>query len=537
MAVYRGISMVKVVIADDEEWICRLIKALVDWEKLGLEIAGIAHNGIEAAGMVEQCHPDILITDIRMPGCSGLELIQRVKEQDKDLEIIIISGYAHFDYAQQAIKFGVGDYLLKPINRAELNATLEKLKERVCQRKSVEQDKEELIRKSEKDIRYLQSNLIERLMEHERLELTVSSLKDTYHLKVEPGIFQAFWLKMDCGMENIGEASIAILMAKAQEVLEQGLREKCTELVHAVKGLSCIGIMNYRKEQQEEIRRILKSSLNQLEVQKSLFRPVTFSMALGSGTEQPELLGQSVKEASIMIQERIVRGTGRMFERMPGPSLLQQEVLLQRYLQEIIRAAETLSLELSEGAVRLLEDEIRETKDVRGCEIMELVQCAAEVFAARMQLQDRQERLAQFAAQCSRCGKSDEVLNCLLLFQKEQIERVIQQQENDAVRPIRKAKEYIQTHYSEPITLEEVSRVVGLSTAYFSALFKKTEGEGFAKYLINVRMEQAKLLLRESNQPVAEICRKVGYNDLKHFTHTFEKAAGVKPATYRKLYG
>ena len=108
---------------------------------------------------------------------------------------------------------------------------------------------------------------------------------------------------------------------------------------------------------------------------------------------------------------------------------------------------------------------------------------------------------------------------------------------NDTIRPVRKAKEYIQNHFSDPLTLEEVSEMVGLSTAYFSALFKKTEGEGFAKYLINVRMEQAKLLLRESNLPVTEICRKVGYNDPKHFTHTFEKAAGVKPSTYRKLYG
>ena len=79
--------------------------------------------------------------------------------------------------------------------------------------------------------------------------------------------------------------------------------------------------------------------------------------------------------------------------------------------------------------------------------------------------------------------------------------------------------------------------MAGLSTAYFSALFKKEEGEGFARYLIGVRMEQAKLLLRETNSPVAEICKKVGYNDLKHFTRTFEKTAGVKPATYRKLYG
>ena len=117
------------------------------------------------------------------------------------------------------------------------------------------------------------------------------------------------------------------------------------------------------------------------------------------------------------------------------------------------------------------------------------------------------------------------------------MEEIIRQHENDTVRPTRQAKQYIQNHFSEQITMEEVSSEVGLSPAYFSALFKKTEGEGFAKYLINLRVEEAKRQLRESNVSVAEICHNVGYNDLKHFTHTFEKITGVKPATYRKLYG
>ena len=132
---------------------------------------------------------------------------------------------------------------------------------------------------------------------------------------------------------------------------------------------------------------------------------------------------------------------------------------------------------------------------------------------------------------------SDVSFDCLKEFCCGYLARQSAQQESESVRPIRKAKQYIQEHYSEPITQEEVSSAVGLSPAYFSVLFKKTEGEGFARYLINVRMEQAKILLRESNSPVSEICRLVGYNDVKHFTHTFEKAAGVKPAVYRKLYG
>ena len=123
------------------------------------------------------------------------------------------------------------------------------------------------------------------------------------------------------------------------------------------------------------------------------------------------------------------------------------------------------------------------------------------------------------------------------MFQREHIEKIVESRENERVRPVRKAKEYIQNHYGEPLTLEEVSEEVGLSPNYFSVLFKKTQSEGFARYLINVRIEQAKLLLRETNYPIVEICRKVGYNDLKHFTQTFEKITDVKPSTYRKLYG
>ena len=118
----------KVVIADDEERICQLIQALINWDSLEMEITGMAHNGIEAFDVVQKVCPDILITDIRMPGLSGLELIEKVKAACPEVEIIIISGYAHFEYAQQAIRFGVGHYLLKPINKAELTETLEKLK-------------------------------------------------------------------------------------------------------------------------------------------------------------------------------------------------------------------------------------------------------------------------------------------------------------------------------------------------------------------------------------------------------------------------
>ena len=89
--------MLKVIIADDEKLICRLVKALADWNLLGMEVVGEAENGFEALELIRSEEPDILITDIRMPGCDGLELIRQARELKPDLEIIIISGYAHFE--------------------------------------------------------------------------------------------------------------------------------------------------------------------------------------------------------------------------------------------------------------------------------------------------------------------------------------------------------------------------------------------------------------------------------------------------------
>ena len=161
----ENMEILKVVIADDEVRICQLIQALIDWDSLGMKVVGIAHNGEDACEMVQQTQPDILITDIRMPGCSGLELVKRVKELDSALEVIIISGYAHFEYAQQAISYGVGHYLLKPVNKGELTATLQKLQKKIGERKESELNHQELVNKAKRDDDHLRANLIDRLLD------------------------------------------------------------------------------------------------------------------------------------------------------------------------------------------------------------------------------------------------------------------------------------------------------------------------------------------------------------------------------------
>ncbi len=127
--------MYRVLIADDEPKVSQLIKNLIQWEPLGLQLVGIANDGIKALEMIEMYRPDIVITDIRMPGFDGIELIKRAKLSHADIDFIIISGYQHFDYAHNAIKYNVKDYLLKPLKNKKLTARYRKSLKNIIEKK------------------------------------------------------------------------------------------------------------------------------------------------------------------------------------------------------------------------------------------------------------------------------------------------------------------------------------------------------------------------------------------------------------------
>ena len=114
------------------------MRKLIDWDKLGYEIVGTANDGLRALEMVQELQPQLLITDIRMPGCDGIDLIRRAKEIQPALHCIVISGYRQFEYAQQALKYGVEDYLLKPIKEEEMINILLRVKDKLGERAALE---------------------------------------------------------------------------------------------------------------------------------------------------------------------------------------------------------------------------------------------------------------------------------------------------------------------------------------------------------------------------------------------------------------
>lgn len=123
--------MIKLVIADDERLIREGIRYGIDWNMLGIEIVGEAATGREALEMIEKHQPHLLFTDIRMPGLNGLELIKQANQAKKNIKTVILSGYNDFSYAQDAIKLGVKDFLLKPLDDQELYITLKRVIEEI----------------------------------------------------------------------------------------------------------------------------------------------------------------------------------------------------------------------------------------------------------------------------------------------------------------------------------------------------------------------------------------------------------------------
>ena len=197
--------MIRVLVADDEEKVCQLICKLIHWEELEMKLVGTASNGIGALQMIEAEHPDLVMTDIRMPGYDGMELLKRARIQNPDMEFIIISGYSHFEYAQTAIRYGLSDYILKPVNEEALNATLQKVRQRymehqVLTEKNLEQKKQQVLD---------QARVRETLwmdLEYARIPQNMEALNEKYWYHFQEGKFRTFLIQADVkNNENLSE--------------------------------------------------------------------------------------------------------------------------------------------------------------------------------------------------------------------------------------------------------------------------------------------------------------------------------------------
>ena len=178
-------DLLKMIIVDDEAFILESLKTLIDWQSAGVEVVGIADNGTVAIDLTISLRPDIILSDISMPHLTGLEMLERIRKEQMQVEVIFISAHSKFEYAKEAIRHGAFDYILKPIQEENLLETVSRCVEKIlASRESVQHLQEATDDQVEHSSNYLINSALEYIRENYHKNITLSQVAQ--HIYITP---------------------------------------------------------------------------------------------------------------------------------------------------------------------------------------------------------------------------------------------------------------------------------------------------------------------------------------------------------------
>lgn len=523
----------KVFLVEDEIVAREGIRDNVDWKSAGFEFCGEAPDGEMALPLIEAARPDVLITDIRMPFMDGLQLCKILRDRMPGVKIIILSGHDEFHYAQEAVKLGVTEYLLKPVGVQDLHTILGKLA----------------------------SQLDQERLEQEKLRQLKSQIEDDLVLRQEKFLSKLVMGGMVSG-EAIQESQLLglDLIAKWYLVLvvEFGLNERVEQF-------------DYREYQQVEqiISRLAGANSDILLVKTGVEELVLIIKG-----DTSEHLTQEGRFFTELIRTETENRT-KCFLRV-GIGSAQDRIgnIHQSFAEALANLPQNIAKEASVGNVHggvgktelfdldksALENFLRygtkeEFDNFFQIYIQPLNETALQSYLVKNYVfVDIILMITKFVNQLG--GNVDQVipeinrvetlwLNVKTLDQlKEETRQIFasalafrdSQTQNQHKTMIHQAKKYIEAHYPDPnLSLNDVANEVNFSPSHFSVVFSREMGLTFKDYLINIRMEKAKELLRTTPLKSFEISSQIGYNDPHYFSYVFKKHTNLSPKQFRLL--
>ena len=532
---------IKVFLVEDEMVIRRGIKNSIDWEKEGYIFCGEASDGELAYPMIIKEKPDILITDIRMPFMDGLELCKLVKKELPNIKILILSGYDEFDYAKEAIRLGVTEYLLKPISSGKLLEALNGVSESIRR----EKEDKDLVRK-----------YMEEMPEHEKQKffeqmiagnLSMADALETgkkYEMNLSAGMYNLLLFRFTLGEENrksgelLGEAEYAI------EKLTERL-EYVFEFQRGVEGWAFLLMADNEEQMSERVKELSKD----LEEIMKNYSTIAYFGGIGQPVARLRELEESFREAERALAARFTMELNRIISvediRMAQNVDTLDDIEITSF-GEIEKTRTMLEKFLNNGA----EDEIDEFVDVYINELPE--ENLKSVLMRQYIIMDAYIVMMSFCEKIEGIegemqAQSEELKNSMKTIQTlEEIKNYIRMllKKIIGVRDtisgrrysdiIEIAKDQIRkTYMSDEISLNTIAAEVGMSPSYFSSIFSKEMGKTFVEYLTEIRMDRAKELLMCSSMKTSEIGYEVGYKDPHYFSYIFKKTQNCTPKEFR----
>lgn len=534
--------MSKVLICDDEVKVCKLIKNIVEWDNLGLELCGFAHTGQKALDMMMELRPDIVITDIRMPDYDGLYLVEQAKALDLDMHFIIISGYQYFEYAQTALRFGIVDYLLKPINKEELSNALVITKKRITSQQESQTNQKELIATLDQSLIKIEEYQVHSIYFQESLIPLPVLCSENKKLHFSSDTFNACIIKYDSPTtEHFVRANVESAIAKTMQYIRSGSHRMFTDFLCAPEGNSIYCIMNYDNTQKDAVKIFIDQVLYEARKFADIFDAIQVTIGVGQASFPYAQIKGSCNTAFEAIYSRIRCGTNRIIyysyfniPDLTGPLLDTQSVC------DLKRHISSCSLpDFSDFLHNIFT--VTASASILPYAHYLLTQEIFYIFIQQLQrfpiIKPEPEALQkEFQHRLEFAWNKSQLSGILMEFFQQYVTEVQEKSVNELDYPIRQAISYVENHYADDCSLSTVSDHIHLNQNYFSTLFKQKTGNNFNSYVAQYRIDMSKQLLRESDKSIQEIASSLTYSDLKHFRHLFKKYVGISPAKFRELY-
>ncbi|MFC5468495.1 response regulator [Cohnella suwonensis] len=493
--------MLKAVLFDDEYIVLEALGALVDWGGLGIELVGTAGDGISALAMFRSVRPDIVLTDIRMPGIDGLQLVGEILKEAPDTWCIVFSGFNEFEYVKRAIQLGVADYVEKPITEASIEKALRKVLGHIG--------------------RQNETRALERKWEDSRQELLDKAVRELllFGIEAEPKWRESF------GPQAEQVVGITVWVSAEEFALPDNPAYRTVYLRNGQETAAVVfHLMELSNTYWDDVANDFENAGNVIGIGK------TYADMADAPHSYKE--AQRALKSALFLQVKGVVPFGELGGLMTSP-------------EELSEREEAIILGMRSGNKALLMDQVdrfvgwiqsaKLDPDVAEREMLKLIylalEAAKESGTTSGQSSASQERYMPHVEIREMAAKGK-----LAEWFREQIQAiadsVMDVREHTKHAAVEKARLYIERNVSRDVSLQEVAEHVGLNATYLSVVFKEAVGETYIKFLTRYRMELAKTMLRKGFK-VNEVSEKVGYLTHRHFTEVFKKYTGLTPGQYK----
>lgn len=521
--------MLKIMIVDNEAAIRKGLAHCIRWESLGCIVAAQVVDGIDALEHLPTVQPDIVISDIRMPGMDGLELARHIGEQYPHIKVIILTGFPDFEYAQRAIEYRVVDFVLKPTSVESLTQAIERAKIRIAEEQSSEELTRRLANKSEENLQLERGMLLHDLMH--RVDLShLYIINRTAQLGLNLSNYHVLRLDIAPLYPGDSEADLLPYLHQAQEILCDSLDTFPTyfaphgdQACYAVVCVPDTGALYTRCCETVDII----DSLPRFSLSIGMSSCFSDPLHLADAAEQAE---QAAQFAHYTTEQAVQR-----FDALPEiPAQVFRRVFDE--LRLLKSAIENHSYVSSREILLRLFSFMRENKlpvdTIHNVCLYVHQFCISLLFLPNM---ENQLPAGNELPGLKKLIDSDSI-DTLEQTMQEFVERMLEQTGSsidDAAAVIHTIQTYIAQHCADDLSLEFLAGMVYLSPSYLSRLFKRETGENLSSYVQTIRIEQAKTLLRTTSLKTYEVAERVGLPDPVYFSRIFKKVTGIRPKDFR----